>query len=198
MQISQLMNVMKFKLFLTCFVFGLFFSASNAQCNSHHKKSHHKNVKSAYHEKQDLIDVAMSSDQFSTLTAAVKVAGLVETLQGDGPFTVFAPTNAAFAKLPEGTVKSLLEPSAKDQLTKILTYHVVAGEFRAKDVITAINASGGSFTIETVSGDKLTATLSGGNVILRDESGGASAVTQTDVSASNGVIHIIDTVVLPK
>jgi len=125
------MNVMKIKLFLTVVLFSLFFSVSNAQCNSHHKKSHHKSVKSSYHERQDIIDLAVASDQLSTLTAAVKVAGLVETLQSEGPFTVFAPTNAAFAKLPEGTVKSLLEPSAKNQLTKILSYHVVAGEFKA-------------------------------------------------------------------
>ena len=168
--------------------------AAFAQCGSSHKS-----VKSSYQERHhDIINIASNDHQFSTLVAAVKVAGLVETLQGDGPFTVFAPTNIAFDKLPEGTVKSLLEPDAKDQLTKILTYHVVSGEFRAKDVIAAINASGGSFTVKTVSGNKLTATMNGSSVILTDENGGVSAVTKTDVNASNGVIHIIDSVVLPK
>lgn len=168
--------------------------ASYAQCGSKHHK-----VKSSYHERHnDIIDIASNNHNFTTLVTAVKVAGLVETLQGDGPFTVFAPTNAAFDKLPKGTVKSLLEPGAKDQLTKILTYHVVAGEFKAKDVIAAINASGGSFTVETVSGDKLTATMNGNSVILKDENGGVAAVTQTDLDATNGVIHVIDSVVLPK
>ena len=168
--------------------------AAFAQCGSSHKS-----VKSSYHERHnDIINIASNDHNFSTLVTAVKVAGLVETLQGDGPFTVFAPTNSAFDKLPEGTIKSLLEPSGKDQLTKILTYHVVAGEFKAKDVISAINASGGSFTVETVSGDKLKATLSGSTVLLTDENGGVSAVTKTDLDATNGVIHVIDSVVLPK
>lgn len=169
--------------------------ASYAQCGSSHNQ-----VKSSYQERHhnDIINIASNDHQFSTLVTAVKVAGLVETLQGDGPFTVFAPTNTAFDKLPEGTVKSLLEPGAKDQLTKILTYHVVAGEFKAKDIIAAINASGGLFTVRTVSGDELTAMMSGNSVILKDENGGVSAVTMTDVDASNGVIHIIDSVVLPK
>jgi len=144
-------------------MFGILFS-SNAQCGSHHTK-----VKSSYHHRNNIIDVASGLADFSTLTTAIKVAGLAETLQGAGPFTVFAPTNAAFAKLPSATVESLLKPEAKDQLTKILTYHVVAGEFRAKDVINAIKASGGTFTIKSVSGDILTARLSGDNVILEDE-----------------------------
>jgi len=173
----------------------MFFILSNgiAQCGSHHRS-----VKSSYHERNDIIDVASSDDNFATLTTAVKVAGLVSTLQSDGPFTVLAPTNAAFAKLPEGTVESLLQPGAKDQLTKVLTYHVIAGEFRAKDIVGAIKASGGKFSIETVSGDRLTARLSGDNVVLTDENGGISAVTTTDINAANGVIHVIDSVVLPK
>lgn len=185
---------MKIKLFIAVLFFSFISFSSFAQCGSSHKK-----VKSSYHERHhDIINIASNDHQFSTLVTAVKVAGLVETLQGDGPFTVFAPTNTAFDKLPEGTVKSLLEPDAKDQLTKILTYHVVAGEFKAKDVIAAINASGGSFTVKTVSGNKLTATLNGSTVLLKDENGGVAAVTKTDVDASNGVIHIIDSVVLPK
>ena len=186
-------NVMNIKLFMVTLIMATVSFTAAAQCNSHHKK-----VKSSYHERNDIIDVASSLDQFSTLTTAVKVSGLVSVLQGEGPFTVLAPTNAAFAKLASGTVESLLQPSSKDQLTKILTYHVIAGKFRAKDIINAIKASGGSFTVETVSGDKLKARLSGSNVILEDENGGISAVTQTDVTASNGVIHVIDSVVLPK
>ncbi|MEO1258959.1 MAG: fasciclin domain-containing protein [Bacteroidota bacterium] len=165
-----------------------------AQCGSHNKNA----KKASWSQENDIIDIASGSETFGTLTAAVKTAGLVNTLQGDGPFTVFAPTNAAFAKLPEGTVKSLLEPKNKQQLTKILTYHVIAGEFKATDVVNAINSSGGSFTVETVSGDKLTASLQNNTVILTDENGGTAAVTQTDVDASNGVIHVIDSVVLPN
>ena len=175
----------------------LAFSASLvAQCGSSHKNA--KAVNASYSHHKDIIGVATSSDDFSTLVAAVKTADLVKTLQGDGPFTVFAPVNSAFAKLPEGTVKSLLQPENKATLTKILTYHVVAGEFRATDVINAIKASGGEFTVQTVSGDKLKATLQNGSVILTDEKGGVAAVTKTDVGASNGVIHVIDTVVLPN
>ncbi len=185
---------MKIKLFISTVLLSFFTISAFAQCGSNHKR-----VKSAYHERHhDIVNIASNNHDFTTLVAAVKVAGLVETLQGDGPFTVFAPTNTAFDKLPEGTVKSLLEPAAKDQLTKILTYHVVAGEFKAKDVIAAINASGGSFTIKTVSGDKLVATMNGNSVILKDENGGVSAVTKTDLDASNGVIHVIDSLVLPK
>ena len=184
---------MNYKLFIaTLFIFGISFS-SYAQCGSHKK-----HVKSAYVHKNDIIDIASGNDDFNTLVLAVKTAKLVNTLQGDGPFTVFAPTNAAFAKVDENTIQTLLSPAGKDQLTKILTYHVIAGEFTAKDVITAINASGGSFTIETVSGDKLVATLNNGTVLLTDENKRTAAVTQTDIDASNGVIHVIDTVVLPK
>jgi len=146
----------------------------------------------------DIVDIALGNDQFSTLVVALKSAGLVETLQGTGPFTVFAPVNAAFNKLPEGTVESLLEPQNKEQLTKILTYHVVAGKFNAEAVVGAIQNSGGSFKIETISGASLVATLQNGTVLLTDESGNVSAVTQPDVQASNGVVHIIDSVLLPK
>ena len=181
------------KLFIAAlFIFGISFS-SFAQCGSHKK-----HVKSSYVHKDDIIDIASGNDDFSTLVLAVKTANLVSTLQGDGPFTVFAPTNAAFAKIDSKTIQTLLSPEGRDQLTKILTYHVIAGEFKAKDVVTAINASGGSFTIETVSGDKLVASLSNGTVILTDENKRTSAVTTTDIDAANGVIHVIDTVVLPQ
>ena len=181
------------KLFIAALlIFGITFT-SYAQCGSHKK-----HVKSSYVHKNDIIDIASGDDNFSTLVLAVKTANLVTTLQGDGPFTVFAPTNAAFAKIDSKTIQTLLSPEGKDQLTKILTYHVIAGEFKAKDVVTAIKASGGSFTIETVSGDKLVASLSGDTVILTDENKRTSAVTTTDVDATNGVIHVIDTVVLPQ
>jgi len=187
---------MKLKLFIVAlFIFGISFS-STAQCGSHHQKQN-KHVKSAYKHKNDIVDIASGSDQFSTLVLALKTAQLVSTLQGDGPFTVFAPVNSAFSKLDPSTVESLLQPSGRDQLSKILTYHVVAGEFRAADLVTAIKASGGSFTVETVSGSTLKATINGENVILTDENKRTIAVTKTDVDASNGVIHVIDTVLLP-
>ncbi len=178
---------------LVCTVFGQI----QAQCGSsgsHHSKR--TNWNSSHHK--DIVETAASKDDFSTLVVAVKTAGLVETLQGDGPFTVFAPVNSAFDKLPSGTVASLLKPEAKKDLTKILTYHVVAGKFEAKDVIAAVKSSGGAYTVETVSGDRLTASLSGSTLILTDENGGRVAVTKADVRTSNGVIHAIDGVVLPK
>lgn len=188
---------MKREFLFVCLMVLSVFGQTFAQCggNSHYKKTTHHN--STTHAK-DIVETAASADKFSTLVAAVKTAGLVETLQGDGPFTVFAPVNSAFDKLPEGTVASLLKPENKASLTKILSYHVVAGEFKAKDVIAAIKASGGSFTVETVSGDKLTASLSGDSVLLKDEKGGVAAITQTDIDTSNGVIHVIDSVVIPK
>lgn len=145
-----------------------------------------------------IVAIAASNENFTTLVAAVKAAGLVDVLNGDGPFTVFAPTNAAFAKLPEGTIATLLKPESKKLLTDILTYHVVAGKFSAKDVIAAITANKGKFVIPTVQGRSLTATLSNGKVILTDAKGNTSTVIITDVKASNGVIHAIDSVVMPK
>ena len=145
-----------------------------------------------------IVGVAAGNDAFSTLVAAVKAAGLVETLSSEGPFTVFAPTNDAFAALPEGTVPSLLKPEAKATLTAVLTYHVVAGEFKAADVVKAIKNGGGKFTVKTVQGQDITLSLDGGNVILTDANGGKSTVIIPDVPASNGVIHAIDSVIMPK
>jgi len=145
-----------------------------------------------------VVDVAVGSKAHTTLVAAVKAAGLVETLQGTGPFTVFAPTNEAFAKLPKGTVESLLKPENKATLTKILTYHVVAGNLDATAVLAAIKAGKGKVTLKTVSGGSLTASLKNGKVILTDEKGGTATVTATDLKAGNGVIHVIDGVVMPK
>ncbi len=145
-----------------------------------------------------VVDVAVGSKAHTTLVAAVKAAGLVETLQGAGPFTVFAPTNEAFAKLPKGTVESLLKPENKATLTKILTYHVVAGNLDAAAVLAAIKAGKGKVTLTTVSGGLLTASLNNGKVILTDEKGGTATVTATDLKAGNGVVHVIDGIVMPK
>jgi uncharacterized surface protein with fasciclin (FAS1) repeats len=144
-----------------------------------------------------IVGVAASNENFSTLVAAVKAAGLVETLNSDGPFTVFAPTNEAFAKLPKGTVESLLKTENKETLTSILTYHVVAGKFMAKDVLKAIEDNNGKFTITTVNGEKLVAHIMDGKVMLKDAKGNSSTIVLTDVAASNGVIHAIDSVVMP-
>lgn len=145
-----------------------------------------------------IVDVAVGSKDHTTLVAAVKAADLVATLQSAGPFTVFAPTNAAFAKLPAGTVDFLLKPENKATLAKILTYHVVAGSFNAAAVVKAITAGGGKFKVTTVSGGVLVASLKDGKVILTDEKGGVSTVVATDLAASNGLVHVIDAVVLPK
>lgn len=157
-----------------------------------------KEVAKKTNTQKTIVGVAAANENFSTLVAAVKAAGLVEVLNSDGPFTVFAPVNDAFDKLPEGTVENLLKPENKKLLTAILTYHVVAGEFKAKEVIKAINDNGGKFTIKTVQGATLTASINYGKVILTDVKGNKSTVVLTDVAASNGVIHAIDTVVMPK
>ncbi|WP_026777106.1 fasciclin domain-containing protein [Polaribacter sp. Hel_I_88] len=145
-----------------------------------------------------IVDVAVSNDNFTTLVAAVKAADLVGTLSSEGPFTVFAPVNDAFGKLPEGTVESLLKPENKETLTSILTYHVVSGKFNAEAVIGAINDNNGKFEVKTVQGEMLTASLMDGKVILTDAKGNTSTVVMTDVEASNGIIHAIDTVVMPE
>lgn len=145
-----------------------------------------------------IVEVAVGNDDFSTLVSALKAAELVETLNGEGPFTVFAPTNDGFGKLPEGTVPTLVKPENKEKLTGILTYHVVSGKFMAEDVVNAVNDNNGSFTVTTVQGEDLTITLDGENVVLTDASGNTSTVVIADVEASNGVVHAIDTVVMPK
>lgn len=145
-----------------------------------------------------VVDIAVGSKDHSTLVAAVKAASLVETLQSAGPFTVFAPTNAAFAKLPAGTVETLLKAENKATLAKILTYHVVAGNLDAAAVVAAIKAGNGKAVVKTVSGGALTASLKDGKVILTDEKGGVATVVATDLKAGNGIVHVIDTVVLPK
>ena len=145
-----------------------------------------------------VVDVAVGSKDHSTLVVAVKAADLVSTLQGKGPFTVFAPTNEAFGKLPKGTVENLLKTENKATLAKILTYHVVAGNLDAAAVVKAIKDGNGKVTLKTVSGGTLTASLKNGKVILTDENGGIATVTATDLKAGNGVVHVIDTVLMPK
>lgn len=149
-------------------------------------------------EPPTIVGVAAGNDNFATLVAAVKAADLAATLNSKGPFTVFAPTNDAFGKLPVGTVESLLKPENKATLTSVLTYHVVSGKFMAADVVAAIQKNKGSFTIPTVQGGNLVASLRGESVVLTDEAGNVSTIIITDVAASNGVIHAIDTVVMPK
>ncbi len=152
----------------------------------------------AFSQQKDIVDIAISSDAHTTLVAAVKAASLVETLKSEGPFTVFAPVNDAFSKLPKGTVENLLKPENKATLAKILTYHVVAGNLDANAVIAAIKKGNGTASVKTVSGGMLTASIDNGKVKLTDENGGSSFVTATDLKGSNGIIHVIDTVVLPK
>ncbi len=147
---------------------------------------------------KSIVENAAKSQDHTTLVAAVKAAGLVDTLSSAGPFTVFAPTNAAFAKLPAGTVETLLKPENKATLVKVLTYHVVPGKVSAANLVAQIKAGGGSATLTTVAGGKLVASLMDGKVMLTDEKGGMATVTQADVLQSNGVIHVTDAVSLPN
>ncbi|UDL96681.1 fasciclin domain-containing protein [Lichenihabitans sp. PAMC28606] len=144
-----------------------------------------------------VVENASQAKNLTTLVAAVKAAGLVDTLSGPGPFTVFAPTNAAFEKLPAGTVEKLVQPDMKATLTKILTYHVVAGKVTAEDLVKAIQAGGGMAKLKTVEGDSITAKMDGSKVVLVDDKGGMATVEQADVMQSNGVAHIIDSVLMP-
>lgn len=146
---------------------------------------------------KNIVENAMKSKDHTTLVAAVKAAGLVETLEGKGPFTVFAPTNEAFEKLPAGTVDTLVKPENKKKLAGILTYHVVAGKMTAEKLAAEIKAGGGKATLKTVNGEKLMVKMDGNSVVLTDAKGGAAKVTIADVMQSNGVIHVIDTVLMP-
>jgi len=147
---------------------------------------------------KNIVENAVNSKDHTTLVAAVKAAGLVDTLSGPGPFTVFAPTNEAFNKLPPGTVDTLLKPENKATLTKILTYHVVPGKISSAELNTKIKSSSGKAMLKTVEGEELTAELSGDKIVLIDAKGGKSTVTIADVNQSNGVIHVVDTVLMPK
>ena len=145
----------------------------------------------------NIVENAASVDDFSTLVTAVKVAELEEVLQSKGPFTVFAPLNSAFEKLPKGTLGNLLKPENKETLQKVLTYHVVKGNLMAKDVVATLKKKGGKMKVETVSGDSFTVLLKDGSVMIKDTKGNMSKVVKTDVKSTNGVIHVIDTVLLP-
>lgn len=178
---------------------GVFASSTAvAQMNGNGKSDNPMVGGAAMYKNKDIVDNAVNSADHTTLVAAVKAAGLVETLKGKGPFTVFAPTNAAFNKLPAGTVDTLLKPENKATLTKVLTYHVVAGKLDSKAIAKAIKKGNGTATLKTVSGGTLTGKMQGNSLILTDEKGGTSTVTIADVYQSNGVIHVVDTVVLPN
>jgi uncharacterized surface protein with fasciclin (FAS1) repeats len=152
----------------------------------------------AMYKTKDIVDNAVNSKDHTTLVAAVQAAGLVDTLKSAGPFTVFAPVNSAFAALPAGTVDTLLKPENKELLAKILTYHVVAGRMDSKAIAKAIKAGGGKASFKTVAGGTLVASMKGSDLVLTDEKGGMSRVTIADVQQSNGVIHVVDTVLLPN
>lgn len=147
--------------------------------------------------KKDIVDIAASNDNFSTLVTAVKAAELVDALKGEGPFTVFAPTNDAFAKIDSKTLKSLLKPENKSKLASILTYHVVKGKITAKDVVAALKKGNGEVELATLSGEKLTVLKNTKGIWLKDANGNYSKITKTDIKGSNGVIHVIDSVVMP-
>ncbi len=161
----------------------------------HHKSG--KKMEAGYDKKADIAGVAMETEQLSTLVAAVKAAELVETLQGDGPFTVFAPTNDAFGDI-QSTVDTLLADGNEDQLTKVLTAHVVAAELDATDLMLVAKANGGTVMLDTVSGDQLTVMVDGDTLTITDESGNTASVAKANVKAKNGIVHVVDTVLVPQ
>lgn len=179
------------KYFAAALLMGLTALSANAQMNPMVGGA-------AMYPTKNIVENAVNSKDHTTLVAAVKAAGLVDTLEGSGPFTVFAPTDEAFAKLPAGTVDTLVKPENKETLTKILTYHVVAGKMTSKDIAQAIKDGGGKAELKTVQGGTLTATMQGSKLILTDEKGGTSTVTIANVNQSNGVIHVVDTVLMPN
>ena len=197
------MKKLIFTIFALVFTFG--FQANNASAQMSNDKMSGGKMGgnpmvggAAMYKNKDIIDNAVNSKDHTTLVAAVKAAGLVETLKGKGPFTVFAPTNAAFDALPAGTVETVLKPENKEMLTKVLTYHVVAGKMDSKAIMKAIKKGKGKAMLTTVSGDTLTAAMNGSDLVLTDEKGGTSKVTIANVRQSNGVIHVVDTVLMPN
>jgi len=190
---SKHFKIMKKVLLMLTIVSGLFAGTTYAQ-----EKKNPMVGGAPMYENKDIIDNAVNSKDHTTLVAAIKAAELVETLKSDGPFTVFAPTNKAFDKLPAGTVDGLLKPESKETLTKVLTYHVVSGKMDSKAIAASIKAGNGKATFNTVSGNTLTASMEGSKLKLTDENGGKSYVTVADVYQSNGVIHVVDGVLLPK
>jgi len=148
-------------------------------------------------EKMTIVESASKADNLSTLVAAIKAAGLVETLSGPGPFTVFAPTNAAFEKLPAGTVETLLKPENKEQLQSILTYHVVSAKATSSAAIQMVQDDGGAHSVKTVQGGEITLSLQGDSLMIEDANGNMATVVAADMMQSNGVVHLIDTVLMP-
>ncbi|HVF55337.1 MAG TPA: fasciclin domain-containing protein [Pyrinomonadaceae bacterium] len=191
------MKKMMMLMLLAVAALGVNGSTAEAQQMMNNKMSGNPTVGgAAMYKNKNIVENALASPIHTTLVAAVKAAGLVDTLMGKGPFTVFAPTNDAFDKLPAGTVETLVKPENKAMLTKILTYHVVPGKMDSKAIMKAIRKGGGTATFTTVSGNKLMAMMEGTSIVLRDEKGGTSRITTADVYQSNGVIHVIDTVVM--
>lgn len=189
------------KILFSIFVFAVMAGAASMNVSAQMAEKSDGNPMvggAAMYKTKNIVENAMNSKDHTTLVAAVKAAGLVETLSGKGPFTVFAPVNSAFEALPAGTVETLLKPENKAMLTKVLTYHVVAGNMDSKAIAKAIKAGGGKAEVTTVAGGKLWASMDGKNLILTDEKGGKATVTIADVKQSNGVIHVIDAVVLPN
>lgn len=183
------------------FAYGVFAGLLSLSVGMHAQMGQEKTVMvggAAMYPSKDIVDNAVNSKDHTTLVAAVKAAGLVDTLKGPGPFTVFAPTNAAFEKLPAGTVDNLVKPENKAMLTKILTYHVVAGKLDAKTLMDDVKKAGGKFMVKTVAGGELTVMTKDGKVVIHDAKNGTSFVTIADVMQSNGVIHVIDTVLMPN
>ena len=180
---------------------SIFLMATIALCSTASFAQMEKTVMvggAAMYPSKNIVENAVNSKDHTTLVAAVKAADLVGTLQSAGPFTVFAPTNEAFALLPAGTVDNLVKPENKATLTGILTYHVVAGKVSSKDLAKLIKDGNGTATLKTVAGGDLTAMMQGKNIVLKDTNGGTSMITIKDVNQSNGVIHVVDHVLLPK
>jgi uncharacterized surface protein with fasciclin (FAS1) repeats len=186
------------KLLLAVFAMAITFGFGVNNTSAQMKNDNPMVGGAAMYKTKDIVDNAMNSSDHTTLVAAVKAAGLVDTLKGKGPFTVFAPTNSAFDMLPAGTVATLLKPENKSMLSGILTYHVVAGKMDSKAIAKAIKKGKGTATLTTVEGGKLMAKMDGKTLVLTDEKGGMSRVTIADVRQSNGVIHVIDTVLMPN
>jgi uncharacterized surface protein with fasciclin (FAS1) repeats len=194
------LNVLKPILFTTAIMISMG-SFSQDKMMKHDHKMNEKSVMvggAEMYPSKNIVENAVNSKDHTTLVAAVKAADLVDVLIGEGPFTVFAPTNSAFEKLPSGTVESLLQPENKKALQTVLTTHVVSGKWNAKDIIKLIKKGQGKAEIKTISGAILTAWLKGNNVYITDENGNSAMVAIADVNQSNGVIHVIDTVLLPK
>jgi uncharacterized surface protein with fasciclin (FAS1) repeats len=185
------------KLYPVLFAIGAILAASFA-ASAQMMKENPMVGGAAMYPTKTIVANAMNSSDHTTLVAAVKAAGLVDTLNGKGPFTVFAPTNTAFEQLPAGTVEMLLKPENKAALTKVLTYHVVAGKYDSKALAKLISKGNGKAWLKTVSGGNLTAWMDGDKIVLQDEKGGTSTVTTADVYQSNGIIHVVNAVLMPN